>query len=111
MSSPFPASFKDPSTLFYQLNAVKRRVIASYWIVILFSLPLWWYTTSIQRLTLPRARIYFHAQRQLRVPVDICVEDENVVQTLRSIFLRRIADNPGYLGDIRLRFHGQVDCR
>jgi len=108
MSSP---SFKDPSTLFYQSSAVKRSVIASYWIVILFSIPLWWYTTSIQRLILPRSRIYFHAQRQLRVPVDICVEDDNVAHIIQSIFEKRIVDNPGYLGDVGLRFHPRVDCR
>ena len=108
MPSP---SFKDPSTLFYQSSTVKRSVITSYWIVILFSIPLWWYTTSIQRLTLPRSRIYFHAQRQLRVPVDFCVEDNNVAHTIQSIFEKRIVDNPGYLGDVGFRFHARADCR
>jgi len=104
-------SASNASTLFYQSSTIKRSVIASYWTVILFSIPLWWYTTSIQRLTLPRSRIYFHAQRQLRVPVDICIEDNNVAHKIQNIFEQRIVDNPGYLGDAELRFHVRVDCR
>jgi phosphatidylinositol glycan class S len=106
-----PVSLKDPSTLFYQSNAVKRSVIASYWIVIFLSVPLWWYTTSIQRLSLPRSRIYSHAQRPLIIPVDVCVEDDRIIPNLQDTLAAGVNNNPGHWGDIELRFHGQGDCR
>jgi hypothetical protein len=43
--------YEVPQTTF-QSNGTRRSIIASYWAVILLTLPLWWYTTSIERLPL-----------------------------------------------------------
>ncbi|KXN90300.1 hypothetical protein AN958_04333 [Leucoagaricus sp. SymC.cos] len=110
MPPSLPTSLKDPSTIFYQSNGVKRTVIASYWIVILLSVPLWWYTTSIQRLALPQTRISVQAQRLLKVPVDVCLENQSVVSELRDKLVERVVDDPNKWEHIEPRFHGRERC-
>ena len=56
----------------------RRTIIASYWLVVFLALPLWWYTTSIVRLALPAARVTFHAQNSLRLPVRLHFENSPV---------------------------------
>ncbi|KAF8326916.1 phosphatidylinositol-glycan biosynthesis class S protein-domain-containing protein [Amanita rubescens] len=56
----------------------RRTIIASYWLVVFLALPLWWYTTSIVRLALPTARVTFHAQNSLRLPVRLHFENSPV---------------------------------
>ena len=56
----------DPSTLYFERPQVRRLIIASYWLVILLAVPLWWKTTSIDRLSLPASRV--HAEQQRKVP-------------------------------------------
>lgn len=58
---------KDPSTVFFQSSPTRRLVLASYWVLILLAVPLWWKTTSIERLALPTAR----PALPLRFPVDV----------------------------------------
>ncbi|KAF9010186.1 phosphatidylinositol-glycan biosynthesis class S protein-domain-containing protein [Cyathus striatus] len=70
-------SVHDPSKLSYQSHSVRRSIILSYWIVIFLSLPLWWYTTSITRLSLPASWVSSHAERRLRLPVRICLPSES----------------------------------
>lgn len=41
----------------FQTTTVKRRILLAYSLIVIFALPLWWYTTSIQRLSLPVGRI------------------------------------------------------
>lgn len=111
MPSPLPASLRDPSTLFYQSNAVKRSIIISYWTVILLAVPLWWYATSIQRLALPTSRILSYAQRHLELPVAICIEDASIRSNLQGFFDVKLRDDPGHWRGIQLRVHGENDCR
>lgn len=111
MSSPLHASLKDPSTLFYQSNAVKRSIIASYWIVILLAVPLWWYTTSIQRLSLPTSRIHSHAQKHLKLPVGICVEDADVASSLQILLAEKTRADSSRWRDIGIRIYGGSQCR
>ncbi|KAG6820272.1 hypothetical protein H0H93_003103 [Arthromyces matolae] len=61
----------DPSQLFFQSNSVRRSIIKAYWIIIILALPLWWHTTSIQRLSLPSSRLLSQTQDGLRIPVRI----------------------------------------
>lgn len=74
--SPQPQSptHRDPSTLFYQQDGIRRSVVTAYWIVIILAIPLWWSTTSIERLALPDSSIQQQAQRALELPVTICLE-------------------------------------
>ena len=41
----------------FQTDKKRRLILLSYWIVILFAIPLWWTTTSITRLALPEDRV------------------------------------------------------
>ena len=56
----------DPSQLSFEQPRTRRYIIASYWLVVLLAIPLWWKTTSIDRLSLPASRVY--AQRKREVP-------------------------------------------
>ncbi|KAF7986318.1 hypothetical protein HWV62_35286 [Athelia sp. TMB] len=63
---------KDPSSLSFQSAPTRRLVLASYWALILLAVPLWWHTTSIERLALPSARVaQALAAPPLRFPVDV----------------------------------------
>ncbi len=41
----------------HQNDTVRFKIVLSYWLVVLLGLPLWWASTSIERLRLPKARI------------------------------------------------------
>ena len=69
-----PTGLRNPSTLFFQTDSVRRSIVASYWLVILLALPLWWHSTSIERLPLPSARVLQQVSKRVSVPVDVCVE-------------------------------------
>lgn len=45
------------SELAFESVQTRRLIIASYWVVILLAIPLWWQSTSIPRLALPRKRV------------------------------------------------------
>ncbi|KNZ51356.1 uncharacterized protein VP01_3989g1 [Puccinia sorghi] len=38
-------------------DRVRSQIVASFWIVIILSLPVWWNTTKIERRTLPRSEV------------------------------------------------------
>lgn len=42
----------------FQSDRIRRWIVLSYWVVLLLGIPFWWYTTSIERLALPRGRIH-----------------------------------------------------
>ncbi|KAH0580841.1 hypothetical protein H2248_011999 [Termitomyces sp. 'cryptogamus'] len=65
------ALFRDPSKIFFQADHVRRSIIVAYWLIIIAALPLWWHTTSIERLSLPSSRVIEQARHNLRVPVRI----------------------------------------
>lgn len=44
-------------TILFQSPKITLRVVASYWLVFILGLPLWWITTSIERLALPVERV------------------------------------------------------
>jgi Phosphatidylinositol-glycan biosynthesis class S protein len=43
--------------LHHQSDTTRRSIIATYWIVVVLCLPIWWNLTSIERLGLPKTRI------------------------------------------------------
>ncbi|PPQ67761.1 hypothetical protein CVT24_002771 [Panaeolus cyanescens] len=73
-NSSWPKSLRDPSTLYFQKTSVKRSIIKAYWTVIICAIPLWWYTTSIQRLALPTSRVHSETETLHTLPVDVCWE-------------------------------------
>ena len=83
---------KDPSKIHYQANHVRRLIIASYWLVIVLALPLWWRTTSIERLGLPQGRIGSLGDKSLRFDIGLYAEDGRVRDALeRPAFKERLA--------------------
>ncbi|KAF5385573.1 hypothetical protein D9757_006732 [Collybiopsis confluens] len=72
---PVASRFRDPSTIFFQNDSVRRCIIASYWIIIVLAIPLWWKTTSIERLGLPTSQVYAEAEKKLRIPLSICLDE------------------------------------
>ncbi|KIK51930.1 hypothetical protein GYMLUDRAFT_979740 [Collybiopsis luxurians FD-317 M1] len=72
---PF-SRFRDPSSIFFQNDSVRRSIIASYWIIIILALPLWWKTTSIERLPLPTSQVYAQAEKRLRIPLHVCFDSK-----------------------------------
>ncbi|KAL1665216.1 phosphatidylinositol-glycan biosynthesis class S protein-domain-containing protein [Schizophyllum commune] len=83
---------KDPSKIHYQANHVRRLIIASYWLVIVLALPLWWRTTSIERLRLPQGRIGSLGDKSLRFDIGLYAEDGRVRDALeRPAFKERLA--------------------
>ncbi|KAL1704830.1 phosphatidylinositol-glycan biosynthesis class S protein-domain-containing protein [Schizophyllum commune] len=73
---------KDPSKIHYQANHVRRLIIASYWLVIVLALPLWWRTTSIERLGLPQGRIGSLGDKSSRFSIGLSVQSERVREAL-----------------------------
>ncbi len=57
MQNPDAELPPNPSTLAFESVSTRRRIIASYWLIVILSIPLWWKTTSIDRLALPSSRV------------------------------------------------------
>ena len=57
----------SPAKLVFESVWNRRRIIASYWVVILVALPLWWKTTSIERLGLPASRVKTLDEKEVRL--------------------------------------------
>jgi phosphatidylinositol glycan class S len=55
----------------------RRPILVAYWAVVFLALPIWWYTTSIERLSLPSTRVLAQAKEELRIPVDINLDVPN----------------------------------
>ncbi|KAF8591320.1 hypothetical protein K439DRAFT_1611324 [Ramaria rubella] len=54
---------------------LRFRIVTSYWLIFILGLPLWWSTTSIQRLTLPVNRVISTANKpEPHFPLDISIE-------------------------------------
>jgi hypothetical protein len=52
-----------PSPLPFETALVRRSIIASYWLIALLAVGVWWATTSIERLSLPESEIHELASR------------------------------------------------
>ncbi|KAJ6543823.1 phosphatidylinositol-glycan biosynthesis class S protein-domain-containing protein [Mycena sp. CBHHK59/15] len=97
MPHPEGTRLRDPSSLFYQTDYNRRLIIASYWIVIIIAIPLWWHTTSIERLSLPTSRVYSQVKNELRFPIQIQLEstgDASLPELLQNQLNDRIRRSP-----------------
>ncbi|KAH9061068.1 phosphatidylinositol-glycan biosynthesis class S protein-domain-containing protein [Lactarius vividus] len=94
-------SLKDPSTLLFQKPWIRRWIFGSYLALVLLGLPLWWRTTSIERLSLPTLRIDSLGGKELHLPISVAVDaastgtlSDNLVHRLRSTFESRKEQAP-----------------
>ena len=60
--------------LAFESPLARRSIIASYFLVILLALPLWWKTTSIERQALPVSRVSEQTGRELSFPVHVALD-------------------------------------
>ena len=56
----------DLSQVTFESVPNRRRIIGAYWVVVLLAIPLWWKTTSIDRLSLPESRVRSLSGKQVR---------------------------------------------
>lgn len=104
-------AFKDPDSLFFQSNRIRRLVIAGYCLFILAAVPLWWYTTSIERLSLPSTRVRALATKhlQIKVPLHIRTDDDSLALGIQSELEQVVSRNGDDWKDIVLDFtHGNT---
>ncbi|KAI0716794.1 phosphatidylinositol-glycan biosynthesis class S protein [Earliella scabrosa] len=71
----------DPAQLCFESVRTRRSIIASYWLVVALAIPLWWKTTSIERLALPAARVQAASKREVLFPVTVNLEARYEVDT------------------------------
>lgn len=108
-------SLRDPSRLFYQLDFNRRLIIASYWAVILSALPLWWYTTSIERLSLPTARVHSQIGKELRFPIEIRLDaaitrlDASLLPQLQHLADEVVLHAPNRWKGLEVRLSSETD--
>ncbi|KAJ7485443.1 phosphatidylinositol-glycan biosynthesis class S protein-domain-containing protein [Mycena latifolia] len=110
---PVGTTLRDPSRLFYQSDYNRRLIIASYWVVIIVAIPLWWYTTSIERLSLPVSRVHSHAGTQLRFPVQINLvntQDASLSASLQQLILDQMRRSPQAWKGLDVRVRNQDDA-
>ncbi|EMD35422.1 hypothetical protein CERSUDRAFT_116191 [Gelatoporia subvermispora B] len=82
-----PSTPLDPTKLSSESVFTRRTIIAAYWLVVLLAVPLWWTTTSIDRLSLPTARVFAQQDKQLTFPVHVCLstQERDLVDTAAAL--------------------------
>ncbi|KAJ7126058.1 phosphatidylinositol-glycan biosynthesis class S protein-domain-containing protein [Mycena epipterygia] len=107
---PEGTTLRDPSRLFYQTDYIRRLIIASYWAIIILAIPLWWHTTSIERLSLPTSRVHSQAGNHLHFPVHIQLEntqDASLSASLQQLIHDRIRRSPQAWKGLDVKVHNQ----
>ena len=66
MSNHVDHGLKGPSTLPFEQPRIRVRILASYLLLVLLGLPLWWSTTSIERLSLPTSHVDRLGSKEVR---------------------------------------------
>ncbi|KAH7923098.1 hypothetical protein BV22DRAFT_1069392 [Leucogyrophana mollusca] len=74
--SSHKSGLKNPASLAFQSDDTRRLILGSYWVVILLALPFWWYTTSIERLSLPADRVRSQLDQEPRFPILVQFDTE-----------------------------------
>ncbi|KDR80088.1 hypothetical protein GALMADRAFT_136636 [Galerina marginata CBS 339.88] len=111
-ASRLPSSLRDPKKLFYQNDGLRRSIIFAYWVVFILALPVWWYTTSIERLSLPSSRVRQLAQNHLELPIRVCVDTPDVlfIESVRTELARRESKDPQRWRGVALDVLDKADC-
>jgi len=76
---------RDPSRLLFQTDRTRRSILLSYWTVFFLALPIWWYMTSIQRLSLPSSRVVDQAEKGLLFPIHLEIDTPDAVHIAKEI--------------------------
>jgi len=66
MSNRVDQGLKEPSTLPFEQPSTRVRILASYLLLVVLGLPLWWSTTSIERLSLPTSLVDSLGSKEVR---------------------------------------------
>lgn len=80
----------DPAILHTESKKTRRLIIASYWIVILLAVPLWWSTTSIERQSLPTANVLAQQERELVFPVRVHLDTSRYGGVENTILVQEV---------------------
>jgi len=64
----------DTAKLSFESVSIRRRILAAYWLVVALAIPLWWRATSIDRLSLPEAKVLDLGRREWQFPVRVELE-------------------------------------
>jgi phosphatidylinositol glycan class S len=94
--------------LFFQRDAIRRSVIASYWLAIILALPLWWNTTTIYRLSLPSSRVEAIARNKLLLPISICLVTND--HSLPGKLHHHLVRSTDYWKVLDVHIFGDLDC-
>lgn len=107
-----PSSLRDPAKLFYQTDRTRRSIVIAYWSIIILAIPLWWYTTSIERLSLPSHHVHQQAKNHLQLPVRICLQtvDEHLSDSVRTSFDSIISHEPQRWRGLAVDIFGKANC-
>lgn len=107
-----PSSFRDPAKLFYQKDSTRRSIVIAYWSIIILAVPLWWSTTSIERLSLPSHRVHQQAKNHLQLPVRICLQtvDEHLFSSVRASVAAKMSLEPQRWGGLAVDVFGKANC-
>ena len=105
-------SLRDPAKLFYQKDKTRRSIVIAYWSIVILAVPLWWYTTSIERLSLPSNHVHQQAENHLQLPVRICLQtvDEHLSGSVRTSFSDNISLEPQRWKGLAVDVFGKADC-
>jgi phosphatidylinositol glycan class S len=111
MDLPQP-SLRDPAKLFYQTDKTRRSIVLAYWSIVILTVPLWWYTTSIERLSLPSRHVHQQAENHLQLPVRICLQtvDEHLSGSVRTSFADNISFERQRWRGLAVDVFGKANC-
>ncbi|KAI0828705.1 phosphatidylinositol-glycan biosynthesis class S protein [Trametes gibbosa] len=82
----------DPALLCFESSRTRRLIIASYWAVVLLAVPLWWKSTSIERLSLPTSRVHAQRSRELSYAAEVQVQTTSAFEV--QSLVKKIQDAP-----------------
>jgi Phosphatidylinositol-glycan biosynthesis class S protein len=106
-------SVRDPSKLSFQSDRTRRSILGAYWLVIFLALPLWWHTTSIERLSLPSSRVFTQAETELQFPVHVELDEAyfganvaSIANTLQDLLSAQSAQSPHLWKGVRVHVRG-----
>jgi phosphatidylinositol glycan class S len=66
MSNHIDHGLKEPSTLPFEQPRTRVMILASYLLLVVLGFPLWWSTTSIERLSLPTSHVDSLGSKEVR---------------------------------------------
>lgn len=82
----------------FDKRSVRASILGAYWAVILLALPLWWCTTSIERLSLPISSVYSPSRVPLRFPVNVVLDNihftRDAAVTVQDLLRDKIQHEP-----------------